>query len=62
MSKRMPKIADIANYIAKCALGDSDAFSSFYVATSAKLFGVCLRVFGDRHEAEGALQDVFVKI
>ena len=62
MSKRMAEIADIENYISKCALGDRDAFSSLYAATSAKLFGVCLRVLGDRHEAEDALQDVFVKI
>jgi RNA polymerase sigma-70 factor (ECF subfamily) len=58
----MGEIADIENYIAKCALGDRDAFSSLYAATSAKLFGVCLRVLGNSTEAEDALQDVFVKI
>tara|TARA_B110000285_G_scaffold70642_1_gene81294 strand:- start:420 stop:1073 length:654 start_codon:yes stop_codon:yes gene_type:complete len=62
MSKRMAEIADIENYISKCALGDRDAFSSLYAVTSAKLFGVCLCLLGDRHEAEDALQDVFVKI
>ena len=30
--------------------------------TSAKLFGVCLRILNDRGEAEDALQDVFIKI
>ena len=58
----MAEIADIENYISKCALGDRDAFSSLYATTSAKLFGVCQRVLGDRHQAEDALQDVFVKI
>ena len=58
----MAEIADIENYIAKCALGDRNAFSSLYAATSAKLFGVCLRVLGNQAEAEDALQDVFVKI
>lgn len=58
----MTKIAEIENYIAACALGDRTAFSSLYAATSAKLFGVCLRVLGDRAEAEDALQDAFVKI
>jgi len=58
MSERI----DIEDYIAKCALGDRDAFGQLYSATSAKLFGVCLRVLGNRAEAEDALQDVFVKI
>ena len=62
MNKPMAEIADIENYIAKCALGDRAAFSSLYAATSAKLFGVCLRVLGNPTEAEDALQDVFVKI
>ena len=55
-------VADIENYIAKCALGDRSAFAALYSATSAKLFGVCLRVLGNRAEAEDALQDVFVKV
>lgn len=58
----MAELSDIETYIAKCALGDRDAFSSLYSATSAKLFGICLRVLGNRSEAEDALQDVFVKI
>ena len=58
----MAEISDIETYIERCALGDRDAFSSLYSATSAKLFGVCLRVLGNKAEAEDALQDVFVKI
>lgn len=38
------------------------AFSALYDATSAKLFGVCLRISNDRAEAEDALQDAFLKI
>lgn len=52
----------IENLIAKVALGDRSAFSSLYDATSAKLFGVLLRVLNDRAEAEDALQEVYVKI
>jgi RNA polymerase sigma-70 factor (ECF subfamily) len=33
-----------------------------YDATSAKLFGVCLRIVKDRTEAEDAVQDAYVKI
>ena len=53
---------DIENAIMRVSLGDRAAFSSLYDATSAKLFGVCLRVLGDRAEAEDTLQDVFVKV
>ncbi len=41
---------------------DRAAFDLLYRQTSAKLFGVCLRVLNDRSEAEEALQEVFVKI
>lgn len=54
--------SEIEALIARVALGDRLAFSQLYDATSAKLFGVCLRVLQDRHEAEDALQDVFVRI
>lgn len=42
--------------------GDRSAFEAVYKATSAKLFGVCLRIFGDRNEAEEALQDAYITI
>ncbi|RPE66440.1 RNA polymerase sigma-70 factor (ECF subfamily) [Pacificibacter maritimus] len=58
----MTSIADIENMIVRTGLGDRAAFSDLYNATSAKLFGVCLRVLNNRAEAEDALQDVFVKI
>ena len=38
------------------------AFGALYAATSAKLFGICLRVLKDRAEAEDALQDGYFKI
>ncbi|NJM51616.1 MAG: sigma-70 family RNA polymerase sigma factor [Sphingomonadales bacterium] len=42
--------------------GDKNAFEFVYKQTSAKLFGVCLRIFPDRIEAEEALQDAFINI
>jgi RNA polymerase sigma-70 factor (ECF subfamily) len=53
---------DVEKMIAQVGLGDRAAFSSLYDATSAKLFGVCLRILNDRAEAEDALQDAFVRI
>jgi RNA polymerase sigma-70 factor (ECF subfamily) len=55
-------IEDIEQMILQSALRDRAAFSSLYDATSAKLFGICLRVLKNRAEAEEALQDVFVRI
>jgi len=54
--------ADIADLIARCALRDRQAFRTLYSRTSAKLFGVTLRILRDRSEAEEALQEVYVKI
>lgn len=48
--------------IARVALRDTSAFSDLYDATSAKLFGVCLRVLKDRAEAEDALQEVYIRV
>ena len=53
---------DIADLIARCALRDRAAFRLLYDRTSAKLFGVTLRILKDRSEAEEALQEVFVKV
>jgi len=53
---------DVEKMIAQIGLGDRAAFSSLYDATSAKLFGVCLRILNDRAEAEDVLQDAFVRI
>jgi RNA polymerase sigma-70 factor, ECF subfamily len=54
--------ADIADLIARAALRDRAAFRDLYLRTSAKLFGVTLRILKDRAEAEEALQEVYVKI
>lgn len=54
--------AEIAELIARCALRDRAAFRSLYQRTSAKLFGVVLRILRNRAEAEDAIQDVYIKI
>ncbi|MES2058695.1 MAG: sigma-70 family RNA polymerase sigma factor [Pseudomonadota bacterium] len=44
--------------------GDEDraAFRDLYSLTSAKLFGVCLRICGERQAAEDVLHDVYLTI
>jgi RNA polymerase sigma-70 factor (ECF subfamily) len=59
----MPSVPpEIAGLIARVALRDRAAFRDLYERTSAKLFGVCLRILRDRSEAEEALQEVYVKV
>ncbi|QFU09259.1 ECF RNA polymerase sigma factor SigK [Rhodobacteraceae bacterium THAF1] len=55
-------LTEIEAMIGRIAEGDRDAFLSLYDATSAKLFGVCLRVLRDKAEAEDTLQDAYVKV
>jgi RNA polymerase sigma-70 factor (ECF subfamily) len=38
------------------------AFQTVYRLTSAKLFGVCLRICGDRQAAEDVLSDVYMTV
>ena len=44
------------------ASGQRDALRDVYDLTSAKLFGLCLRILGDRSEAEDVLQDVYLTV
>lgn len=46
----------------RVAVGDSAALRQVYDATSAKLFGVCLRILNDRSEAEDVLQEVYTTV
>lgn len=52
----------ISELISRVSLRDRAAFDVLYTSTSAKLFGVCLRILANRTEAEDALQDIYVKI
>lgn len=54
--------SDISLLVTKVGLGDRAAFRELYRATSAKLFGICLRVLKNRTDAEDVLQEVYIKI
>ena len=43
-------------------MGDRAALHEVYRRTSAKLLGVCLRIFPEKTDAEDALQDAFVNV
>ncbi|HZN29264.1 MAG TPA: sigma-70 family RNA polymerase sigma factor [Xanthobacteraceae bacterium] len=52
----------LAAALARVAGGDRRALRIVYQDTSAKLFGVCLRILNDRGEAEDVLQEVYVTV
>jgi RNA polymerase sigma-70 factor (ECF subfamily) len=52
----------LAPLMVRIAAGDRLALRELYEATSAKLFGVCLRILSDREEAEDVLQEVYVTV
>src|SRR5262249_18970089 len=54
--------SQLAAALARVAGGDRAALRLVYQDTSAKLFGVCLRMLKDRSEAEDVLQDVYVTV
>jgi RNA polymerase sigma-70 factor, ECF subfamily len=57
-----PTSSGLASVIAAVARGDQAAFATLYQATSAKLFGVCLRILPRRSDAEEVLQEAYVTI
>jgi RNA polymerase sigma-70 factor (ECF subfamily) len=54
--------SQLAAALVRVAAGDRAALRMVYEDTSAKLFGVCLRILNDKSEAEDVLQDVYVTV
>jgi len=52
----------LSEALKRAGRGDKAAVESIYGATSAKLFGICLRILNDRQEAEDVLQEVYVSV
>src|SRR6478735_5100410 len=52
----------LAAAIARIAAGERNGLQTAYRLTSAKLFGVCLRILHERAEAEDVLQEVFLTV
>lgn len=58
----MTTTRDLEKLLGQSINGDMDAFERLYHATSAKLFGVVLRILKNRAQSEDALQDIYVRI
>ena len=55
-------LPDLAALLARTGLGDRAAFATLYHLTSARLFGVILRINPDRSQAEDVLQEIYVNV
>jgi RNA polymerase sigma-70 factor (ECF subfamily) len=53
---------ELAAALRQVAGGSQAALSDVYDRTSAKLFGICIRILGEREEAEDALQEIFISV
>ena len=54
--------ARLAEALLRTGEEDRAAFRDVYALTSAKLFGICLRICGERQAAEDVLHDVYITI
>jgi RNA polymerase sigma-70 factor (ECF subfamily) len=54
--------ARLVRALARAGRGDRAALRDIYDLTSAKLFGVCLRICQEREAAEDVLQEVYLKV
>ena len=53
---------DLSDLLGAIARGDRSAFADLYRRTSAKLYGVCLRLLSSEAEAQEVLQEVYVQV
>jgi RNA polymerase sigma factor (sigma-70 family) len=54
--------ARLADALIRTGSEDRTAFQEVYRLTSSKLFGICLRICGDRSAAEDVLHEVYITI
>lgn len=54
--------AELAHLMRRVAGQDPASLKTLYDRTSAKLYGICLRLLQDRSEAQDILQDVYVTV
>lgn len=58
----MESLETLESLLAATATGDRAAFRKLYDRSSAKLFGVILRILRNKQKSEDVLQDVFLKV
>lgn len=62
VSANAQRNAQLQELLAACALHDRQAFSRLYELTSAKLYGVVLRILSRDEWAQDCLQEAYIKV
>jgi RNA polymerase sigma-70 factor, ECF subfamily len=53
---------DLVKALERTARGDRAAFEEVYAATAVKLYGIVIRILGQRDLAEDILQEVYIRV
>ena len=53
---------DLVALMHASAAGDRQAFASLYERTSAKMYGICLRLLGNEPDAQEVLQETYIRV
>jgi RNA polymerase sigma-70 factor, ECF subfamily len=53
---------ELQQLLSRTSRGDKTAFATLYAQTAAKLFGIAIRIVGQRQEAEEVLQEAFITV
>jgi len=61
-NRRSAERAQLATLMSRVAAREAGALKAVYDSTSAKLYGICLRLLGDEAEAEDVLQEVYLTV
>jgi RNA polymerase sigma-70 factor, ECF subfamily len=62
VTERDAQAAELATLLGQCGLGNQKSFAALYRATSAKLFGVAIRILRREDWAEEVLQEAYMNI
>lgn len=53
---------DLVHLLGAIALGDRSALATLYARTSAKLYGICVRLMGSEADAQDVLHDAYLTV
>ncbi len=56
------KLSEMVKLMAYTSRGDLASFEKLYSVTSPRLYGLCLRMLGNRDEAQDVLQEIYIKV
>lgn len=59
---RRGSASDLVDLLAAIARGERPALATLYTRTSAKLYGICLRLMGSEQDAQDVLHDAYLTV